>query len=207
MYGNSLYAWLLDSRLLSRFLDYLDYLEFNVGDNSMECLWVRIRGKARRADIIVGVCYRPPNQGEEAHKMSCKQLGEVSLRALVLMGDLNLPNDFWKYKTAVRRQSRRFLVCGRYFLTQLMSYMRGDVPLELPSNGVLAAHLSDSNCEMWVFNSHKTLEEPQQKGHLGLLDRHWLDKVERVLLEMVLKGKGVQGGWKCPKGGNITGKE
>lgn len=81
------------------------------------------------------------------------------------------------------------------FLTQLMGKLiRGDVPLDLPSNEGLVDHLWDSNCEMGVFNSQKTLEGPQQKGHLGLLDRHWLDKVERVLLEAVLKGKGDQGG-------------
>lgn len=86
------------------------------------------------------------------------------------------------------------------FLTQLLGKpRRGDVPLDLVSNGVLAGHLWDSNCEMGIFNSKKTLEGPQQKGHLGLLDRHWFDKVERVLLEAVLKGRGVQGGWKCPK--------
>ena len=31
-------------------------------------LWVRIRGKANKADIMVGVCYRPPNQDEEADR-------------------------------------------------------------------------------------------------------------------------------------------
>lgn len=76
----------------------LDCLEFNDGDNRVEWLWVRIRGKARRADTMVGVCHRPPNQDEEAHKMVCKQLGEVSgLLVPVLMGDFNLPNVFWKY--------------------------------------------------------------------------------------------------------------
>lgn len=71
--------------------------------------------------------------------------------------------------------------------------MRGDVPLDLLSNEVLAGHLRDGNCEMGAFNSQKILEGPQQKGHLGLLDRHWLGKVERVQMEAVLKGKGVQG--------------
>ncbi|GAB0206513.1 hypothetical protein GRJ2_003116900 [Grus japonensis] len=43
-----------------------DCLELNDGDDRVECLWVRIRGKANKADIMVGVCYRPPNQDEEA---------------------------------------------------------------------------------------------------------------------------------------------
>ncbi|GAB0184095.1 hypothetical protein GRJ2_000874800 [Grus japonensis] len=47
-------------------------LELNDGDNRVECLWVRIRGKANKADIMVGVCYRPPNQGEEADEIFYK---------------------------------------------------------------------------------------------------------------------------------------
>jgi len=39
-----------------------DSLELGDGDDRVECLWVRIRGKANIADITVGVCYRPPHQ-------------------------------------------------------------------------------------------------------------------------------------------------
>jgi len=35
-------------------------------DDKVECLWVKVRGKANKADILLGVCYRPPNQDEEA---------------------------------------------------------------------------------------------------------------------------------------------
>ena len=55
-----------------------DCLELKDGDDRVQCLWVRIRGKASKADIMVGVCYRPPNQDEEADKIFYKQLGEVS---------------------------------------------------------------------------------------------------------------------------------
>ena len=66
-----------------------DCLELNNGDDRVECLWVRITGKDK-ADIMVEVCYRPPNQDEEADKIFYKQLGEVSQSlALVLMGDFN----------------------------------------------------------------------------------------------------------------------
>ena len=72
---------------------------------------------------MVGICYRPPNQDEEADKIFYKQLGEVSqLLALVLVGDFNLPDVCWKYNTAERKQSRRFLECVEdNFLTQLVS--------------------------------------------------------------------------------------
>ncbi|GAB0184113.1 hypothetical protein GRJ2_000876600 [Grus japonensis] len=105
-------------------------LELNDGDNRVECLWVRIRGKANKADIMVGVCYRPPNQGEEADEIFYKQLGEVSQSlALVLVGDFNLPDVCWKYNTVERKQSRRFLECAEdYFLTQLVSEQLEKVP-------------------------------------------------------------------------------
>ncbi|GAB0204048.1 hypothetical protein GRJ2_002870400 [Grus japonensis] len=98
-----------------------DCLELDDGDNRVECLWVRIRGKVNKADIMVGVCYRPPNQDEEADEIFYKQLGKVSQSlALVLMGDFNLPDICWKYNTAERKQSRRFLECVEdNFLTQL----------------------------------------------------------------------------------------
>ena len=48
---------------------------------------------------MVGICYRPPTQDEEADEIFYKQLGEVSQSlALVLMGDFNLPDVCWKYR-------------------------------------------------------------------------------------------------------------
>ncbi|XP_076186852.1 uncharacterized protein LOC143156778 isoform X2 [Aptenodytes patagonicus] len=51
-----------------------------------------------------------------------KRLAEVSQSlALVLVGDFNFPNVCWKYNTAERKQSRRFLECVEdNFLTQLV---------------------------------------------------------------------------------------
>lgn len=75
-----------------------DYSELNDGDARAECLWVRIREKANRADILVDISYRPPNQDEDAEEIFCKQLAEDSqLLALVLMEDFNLPDVLWKY--------------------------------------------------------------------------------------------------------------
>jgi len=72
--------------------DCFNCLELNEGDNRVHCLWVRITGKAK-ADIMVGACYRPSNQDEEADEIFYKQLGGVSqLLALFLMGDFNLPD-------------------------------------------------------------------------------------------------------------------
>jgi len=56
----------------------LDSIELNGSDDKVECLWVRMRGKANKADILLGVCYRPPNQDEEVDETFYKWLAEVS---------------------------------------------------------------------------------------------------------------------------------
>lgn len=42
-------------------------------NDEVECLWVRIK-KANKADILLGVCYRPPIQEEEVDNLLYKQL-------------------------------------------------------------------------------------------------------------------------------------
>ncbi|TRZ16353.1 hypothetical protein HGM15179_010754 [Zosterops borbonicus] len=81
-------------------------------EDGVECLWVRIKGKANKADIVLGVCYHPPNQEEEVDNLFYKQLETVSgPSALVLVGDFNLPDICWELNTAEKRQSRKFLEC------------------------------------------------------------------------------------------------
>ena len=48
--------------------------ELMTGDNKVESLWVKIRGRADKADILVGICYRPPNQDEETDELFYEQL-------------------------------------------------------------------------------------------------------------------------------------
>ena len=40
-------------------------VELGDGNDKVESLWVRMRRKANKVDILVEVCYRPPNQDEE----------------------------------------------------------------------------------------------------------------------------------------------
>ncbi|KAK4828578.1 hypothetical protein QYF61_027668 [Mycteria americana] len=129
----------------------LDRLELDDGDDRVECLWVRIRRKANKADIVVGVCYRPPNQDEETDELFYKQLGEASRSlALVLVGDFNLPDVCWKYNTAERKQSRRFLErVADNFLTQLVSEpTREGAPLDLlfTNREGLVSHVMVGGC-------------------------------------------------------------
>ncbi|KAK4828011.1 LOW QUALITY PROTEIN: hypothetical protein QYF61_022788 [Mycteria americana] len=97
--------------------------ELHDGDDRVACLWVRIRGKANKADIMVEVCYKPPNQDEEADELFYKHLGEVlQLLALVLVEDFNLTDVCWQYNRAERKQPRWFLECvADNLLTQLVS--------------------------------------------------------------------------------------
>jgi len=45
-----------------------EHMEINDGDDRVESSWVRIKAKASKTDIIVGVCYRPPNLDEVVDK-------------------------------------------------------------------------------------------------------------------------------------------
>ncbi|KAJ7425574.1 hypothetical protein BTVI_02487 [Pitangus sulphuratus] len=50
------------------FGESLDSVELKVSNNKVECLWIRIRGKANKAGILVAICYRLPNQDDEGDK-------------------------------------------------------------------------------------------------------------------------------------------
>ncbi|KAK4806160.1 hypothetical protein QYF61_001083 [Mycteria americana] len=197
-------------KLFRRDRESLDSLELNDGDDRVECLWVRIRGKANKADIVVGVCYRPPNQDEETDELFYKQLGEASRSlALVLVGDFNLPDVCWKYNTAERKQSRRFLErVADNFLTQLVSEpTREGAPLDLlftnreglVSDVMVGGCLGQSDHEMIEFLIRG--EAARGVGKTATLDFRRADfslfrrLVDRVPWEAALMGKGVQEGW------------
>jgi len=57
-----------------------------------ESLWVRIKGRAGIGDIIVGVCYRPLNQEDQADEVLYRHIEAAShSQALLLMGNFNQP--------------------------------------------------------------------------------------------------------------------
>jgi len=55
-----------------------------------------------------GICYRLPNQNEEADWTFYEQLAVVQLPALVFKGKFNFPDIYWKYSTAQKKQTGRF---------------------------------------------------------------------------------------------------
>ena len=104
------------------------------GDDKVESLWVKIRGRADKAYILVGVCYRPPNQDEETDESFYEQLAEAARSpALVLMGHFNFPDICWEYNSAQKKQSRRFLECmeDNFLMQMIREPMRGAAPLDL----------------------------------------------------------------------------
>ena len=57
--------------------DY-ECVKINNVDDRVESIWIRIKAKANKTDVTVGVCYRPPTQDEEVDERLYKQLDEVS---------------------------------------------------------------------------------------------------------------------------------
>ncbi|KAK4818760.1 hypothetical protein QYF61_018932 [Mycteria americana] len=185
-------------------------LELDDGDDRVKSLWVRISGKANKADSMVGVCYRPPNQDEEADDIFYKQLGEISQSlVLVVVGVFNLPDVCWKYNTAERQQSRRFLECVEdHFLTQLVSERTREGALldllfvnreGLAGDVTVGGRLQHSDHEMVEFSIlgevrsgvSRTATLDFWRADFGLFRR----LVDRVPWEAVLKGKVVQESW------------
>lgn len=77
-----------------------DFVQLNARIDKVESLRVRRRGKVNKADILVGVCYGLPNQDEEADKVFCKLLGEVTiLLGLSLVGNFDFADVCQKYRT------------------------------------------------------------------------------------------------------------
>lgn len=91
-----------------------------------------MKGKASKADIMVGVCSRPPNQDEGVEKILYKQLGEVS-QSLALVVDFSFPGVCCKYSAAEKKQSRKFLehVEDNFLMQKVRELAREGAPLDL----------------------------------------------------------------------------
>ncbi|RMC10284.1 hypothetical protein DUI87_13086 [Hirundo rustica rustica] len=66
-------------------MEALDAMGIETDDKEVECLWVRIKGKANKADTLLGVCYHPPNQ-EEVYNLFYKQLENASRSPTLVLG-------------------------------------------------------------------------------------------------------------------------
>ncbi|PKU35905.1 hypothetical protein llap_13795 [Limosa lapponica baueri] len=75
--------------------EQLECMELHLGmdEDPTKSLWVKIKGNTGAGDVTVGVCYRPPDQGDRADEALFRQIGAASRsQTLVLMGDFNHPD-------------------------------------------------------------------------------------------------------------------
>ncbi|GAB0179484.1 hypothetical protein GRJ2_000413700 [Grus japonensis] len=91
---------------------WIDYTELSLknSDEQDESLWVKIRVQANKGNLVAGVYYRLPDQGEPVDEAFLLQLQETShLQALILLRDSNHPDICGKNSTENCEQSRRLL--------------------------------------------------------------------------------------------------
>jgi len=85
-------------------------LSLKNSDERVKSLWVRIRDRGNKGNLVMGVYYKPPDEAEPTDEAFFLQLQEASRsQFLILLGDFNHPDICWKSSTASCRQSRRFL--------------------------------------------------------------------------------------------------
>ncbi|GAB0205478.1 mitochondrial enolase superfamily member 1 [Grus japonensis] len=180
-----------------------------------ESLWVRIKGRAGAGDIIVGVCYRPPDQGDQADEALYRQIGAAShSQALVLMGDFNHPDICWRDNTAEHKQSRKFLECvdDNFLLQVIEEPMRRGAMLDLiftNKEGLvgdvkLKGSLGCSDHKMVEFRILRAARRALSKlttlnfsrADFGLSR----DLLGRIPWDKALEGRGAQDSWPTFKG-------
>ncbi|GAB0202598.1 mitochondrial enolase superfamily member 1 [Grus japonensis] len=175
-----------------------------------ESLWVRVKGRAGAGDIIAGVCYRPPDQGDRADEALYRQIGAASCsQALVLMGDFNHPDICWRDNTAEHKQSRKFLECvhDNFLLQVIEEPTRRGAMLDLiltNKEGLigdvkLKGSLGCSDHEMVEFRILRAARRACSK--LTTLDFRradfglFRDLLGRVPWDKALEGRGAQDSW------------
>jgi len=108
-------------------------LSLKSSHKQVESLWARIRDRGNKGNLVVGVYYRPPDQGEPADEDFLLQRQASHSQAFIFLGEFNHPDICWKSSTVSRRQSRRLLECiEENFLSQVIGTpTRGDAILGL----------------------------------------------------------------------------
>ena len=49
--------------------EWLDCMALTVGDETVERLWVRMKGKVKKVDVVVGVYCQPLNQDDDTDEL------------------------------------------------------------------------------------------------------------------------------------------
>ncbi|GAB0193880.1 mitochondrial enolase superfamily member 1 [Grus japonensis] len=192
--------------------DQLECMELHLGmdEELTKSLWVRIKGRAGAGAIIAGVCYRPPDQGDQADEAICRQIGAASRsQALVLMGDFNHPDICWRDNAAEHKQSRKFMECvdDNFFLHVTEEPTRRGAMLGLiltNKEGLvgdvkLKGSLGCSDHEMVEFKILRAARRAHSK--LTALDFRradfglFRDLLGRIPWDKALEGRGAQDSW------------
>lgn len=85
-------------------------MDLTDGSDTLENPWVEMKEQTNKADVVVGVYYRPPSQDDSTAEPLFKELRDTSKSAsLLLMGDFSFPDINWEYSTADIDRFRRFL--------------------------------------------------------------------------------------------------
>ncbi|GAB0208559.1 hypothetical protein GRJ2_003321600 [Grus japonensis] len=204
--------------------DQLECMELHLGmeEELTESLWFRIKRSAGAGDIIAGVCYRPPDQGDRADEALYRQIGAASRsQALVLMGDFNHPDICWRDNAAERKQSRKFLECvdDNFLLQVIEEPTRRGAMLDLiltNKEGLvgdvkLKGSLGCSDHEMVEFRILRAARRACSK--LTTLDFSradfglFRDLPGRIPWDKALEGRGAQDSWLIFKGHLLQAQE
>ena len=167
-------------------------------DSTIESLWVKLPGQ--KNDVIVGVCYRPPDQTIEGDLEMGKQFREVTKKdKVVIMGDFNYPHIDWVNWCSGQAKETGFLdELNDCALEQLvMEPTRGQVTLDLILCGNqdlvrdvnVTEPLGNSDHHAIGFAMH-VQERVQSKSDTKTLDFRRADFPQmRRLVRKKLKGK------------------
>ncbi|GAB0205871.1 hypothetical protein GRJ2_003052700 [Grus japonensis] len=204
--------------------DQLECMELHLGvdEEPTESLWVRIKGRTGAGQIIAGVCYRPPDQGDQADEALYRQIGAASCsQALVLMGDFNHPDICWRDNTAERKQSRKFLECvdDNFLLQVIEEPTRRGAMLDLiltNKKGLvgdvkLKGSLGCSDHETVEFRILRAARRACSKLTTLAFSRAdfglFRDLLGRIPWDKALEGRGAQDSWLIFKGHLLQAQE
>jgi len=192
--------------------DQLQCMELCLGidEEPTESLWVRIKARAGTGDIIVGVCYRPPDQEEWVDEGLYRQIGAAShSQTLVFTRDFKHPHICWRDNTGGCKQSRRFLECvdDNFLLQVIVEPTRRGAMLDvvltnkegLVGNVKLKGSLGCSDHEMVKFTilwaARRVLSKLTtlnfRRADFGL----FRDQIGRVPWDKALEGREAQERW------------
>ncbi|CAM2095397.1 unnamed protein product [Caretta caretta] len=175
-----------------------------------ESLWIKFRSVSNKGDVVVGVCYGPPDKGYKVDEAFFRQFTKVTRsQALDLMGDFNHPDICGESNIAVHRQSRKFLESvGDNFLVQVLEEpTRGRALLdlllanreELVGEAKVDGNLGGSDHEMVEFRI--LTQGRKESSRIRTLDFRKADfdslreMTGTIPWENNMRGKGVQESW------------